>query len=344
MGGSGDWVVATSVKETFFLSNLALCALLIIFVARFRNALMAPATRISWAASGVGVLALFARGTIVPVEQLDRLLGGSNVINLVQNVLATVAFWLVLQAVMRRRESKLDKLRWLPLVGAVSAFTLAFFVIPDRGTTSRKFIIENVDQFALVAYASIYMLTIGTICTHLAVRACQQRGPVYLLFACGGALVALGCVVEVLFLFAEFGSFGSVELRAVLFHAFDPLFYFGVVLIAASIAILSARRGFRERRMRRGVRELEHALLSRGIDLPDSAVQHPLNGTVPDLDLLYRLTIVMRDHEAPMEIPWTQAERERLAWAETLVEEQVLALRVQGPLRTDEMILIAKRA
>ena len=39
-------------------------------------------------------------GVIAPLDDVDALLGASNYINLAQNVLATVAFWLLMQATL----------------------------------------------------------------------------------------------------------------------------------------------------------------------------------------------------------------------------------------------------
>ncbi|RDV44026.1 hypothetical protein DOE76_14935 [Leifsonia sp. ku-ls] len=80
------------------LQTAALLILAVVFLARTLSAVREPRSRLSWLASGAGTLALLTLGTAIPQPVVDGWIGGQNWLNLVQNVLCTVAFWLVTQA------------------------------------------------------------------------------------------------------------------------------------------------------------------------------------------------------------------------------------------------------
>ena len=101
------------------LQTAALIILAVVFLARTPSAVREPRSRLSWLASGAGTLALLTLGTAIPQTVLDGWIGVQNWLNLVQNVLCTVAFWLVAEAAISQ-DGRRRTLRWWPLLAALA--------------------------------------------------------------------------------------------------------------------------------------------------------------------------------------------------------------------------------
>ncbi|MDF2990561.1 MAG: acyl-CoA dehydrogenase [Microbacterium sp.] len=126
---------------TVILIDVALAGLLLVVIARARVAWHQPRARIAWLAALLGVIALLTQGTIVPLSAMDAVLGGTNILKLVQNVLTMVALWLGIQAGTAPATARIRTLRWgFPLTLA-AIFAIVFFVaMPDRGPSSFLFL------------------------------------------------------------------------------------------------------------------------------------------------------------------------------------------------------------
>jgi hypothetical protein len=207
--------------------------------------------RASWAATGVGALGLLTLGAVVPQRDLDALLGGTNVINLVQNTAATAAFWLLFRGSVRDVDRRPVLAHPLALVAMCAAFTVPFLFIRDRGDTVFTFIVDEIDQTATWLYASVYMACVAAIVTTTLARGVLGSRGALVVFRVGLSLVALASVEEIVSLTADHFVLGSVLLRDVLRAAFDPPFYLGIVLMVAAMASMTVRRWVREARLRR---------------------------------------------------------------------------------------------
>lgn len=293
------------------LSSLAFAALAFIFIFRARNALRSPAVRISWLASGVGAAAMFTRGTVIPLNALDAWLGGTNLINLVQNLAAATAFWLVMQAVTSSN-STLRTLRWRPLVLGLVAFTIPFFLI-NRGSTEEDFIVARSDQPALFIYASIYMAMVAVICTYLMLKIWSGRTVTHWILVGGSGLVALASTIEIVYLAAKCFNWWSPETQHTIGLLFDPLFYGGVVLIATSIARWAVQRAWRARRIRTATTTLERLLAAHSPQHDGASQRKPAPADERTaLNYLYEQLIAAHDYarhdpDALREADWEAA-------------------------------------
>src|SRR4051794_27861253 len=82
------------------IETVAFLALLLLTLIRLPSAIREPYSRLTWIATITGLAAIFMVGVVVPLTIVDGWLGGTNVANLLQNILATAAFWFVMQAAL----------------------------------------------------------------------------------------------------------------------------------------------------------------------------------------------------------------------------------------------------
>ncbi|WP_267419757.1 MULTISPECIES: hypothetical protein [unclassified Curtobacterium] len=244
------------------------CAALI-FLLRARHVWRNPQGRATWAATGVGALGLLTLGSVVPQRDLDALLGGTNVINLAQNLLAATAFWLMLRASTQDLPERPLLARPLSIVVMLAAFTVPFLFIQDRGGTVFTFLIDELHQTPAWLYGTIYMCVVGALAASTLVRGVLRSPGALVVFRVGLVLVLVASVDELLSMAADhFGLFDEPT-RVVLRFLFDPPFYVGIVLIVAAMASLTMRRWSRDAEYVRHGRRLEriarrHGLRGRG--------------------------------------------------------------------------------
>ncbi|MBO1741052.1 hypothetical protein [Leifsonia sp. TF02-11] len=294
------------------LKTAATIILALVFVLRTPSAIREPRSRLSWFASGVGTLALLTLGTVIPQPVIDGWIGGENWINLAQNLLCTIAFWLVTQAAISQ-DGQRRRLRWWPLALALIAFTIPFLFITDRGTTDHYFIPHRTGQTAMGLYASIYMATIAAISFELLRGVRNRQARSYWLFRIGAALVIVASLDEIVFLtFARF-QMAPPFIIELLNMAFDPFFYVGVILIVAGIASFTTTRSVRELRLQAKLFLLGRVLARRGLPRPQS---------VPSTDTIGRVydhVITIRDQETMAEITLSRGEVILVSGAERFV-------------------------
>ncbi|WP_263091362.1 hypothetical protein [Curtobacterium sp. RIT-PI-V] len=264
------------------------CAALI-FLARTPYVLRNPRGRAAWGATGVGALGLLTLGSVVPQTVLDGALGGTNLINLVQNVCATAAFWLMLRASTSDLPKRPGLASPLALLVVVVAFAVPFFAVRDRGGTDFHFIVREIHQPAMWLYGSVYMVGVGVIAA-ATLRYGVLRNPVALVvFRVGLSLVVIASIDELLSLTADHFGWFPAPLRDGLRLGFDPPFYLGIVLIVVAMASLTFRRWWRDVTCRR-----HHRLLRRIVR------RHELRAVERDGDVqarTYDLVIAIRDAE-----------------------------------------------
>lgn len=244
--------------------------LAVTFIARIPSGIKSRYARLSWLACGVGTVAIFTLGPIVPVSVIDGFLGGTNVIYLVQCWLALLAFSLITEAARFAggRENQAPRRNWLTLIYGL-LIVVPFLFIDDRAGTDQLFIHNRADQFAAVACASIYMVGIAFMAIRLLVHVSGKRAAGYWLFRVGSIMVVIAIVVEISGLLSARLQLPA-SLTAALWTVFDPFFYTGVILIVGGVVWFWSARHLRSQRAARRIRELQSILTQRGLALPTS--------------------------------------------------------------------------
>jgi len=286
---------------TVLLIDAALVGLLTVVVARAALAFRQPRARIAWLAAFLGSLALLTQGTVIPLEYLDGLLGGSNVLKLVQNVLTMIALWLGIQVGTAPAHARIRTLPWGPPTILAGMFTLAFVLIPERGATSFQFVEVGADASTSIwLYGVVHMVGIALIGL-LLFRSARAAWPTpKRFFRVGAIAIVIACATEVLDLtLTRFGD----PIPAVT-ALFDPLFYLGVLgLVGGAMAAWGATRRIRLRGEKLQAR-LES--VAQGRHITDFAPM-PTHGSTEDR--LYSLRVGVEDDAIARSEPLGDEER-----------------------------------
>ncbi|SDP06689.1 hypothetical protein SAMN04487848_3146 [Microbacterium sp. ru370.1] len=287
---------------TVLLIDAALVALLLLVVGRARAARRQPRARIAWLAGVVGAVALLTQGTVIPLGVLDALLGGSNILKLVQGVLTMVALWLGIQAGIAPVTARVSTLRWrVPAILAV-VFAVVFFVaMPVRPGTSFRFIEDAVaTSTGAWVYGVVHMAGIALVGTMLCVSARVSLPGVRWFFRAGAIGIVLGCVSEIVDLTLT-RFFTPVPVVSALF---DPLFYLGVLAFVVGIFRASRVTGRIRRRAAALLEEIDAVAERRGVaSLPGLADD-------PSVDTrLHALRVAVEDHAIASSSPLDATER-----------------------------------
>lgn len=218
-------------KLLLFALLTALCLL------RIPSVVKVPESRASWVASMFGLAALYVLGTVTPLEDIDRYLGGVNVTNLLQAVFALLAIFFFNDSV--RRLANVPVARWTyyaPLL-SIPVMIVSFALIEDKAPTAADFIDIRMGQLATAAYSGTYMLALlFTVLRIIYMLRHKARG-IYATFSVGLLVVAVAvsCHIAyvVLFQFSPWTALAR-EIGA----WFDRLFYLGLSVTAAGWLIL----------------------------------------------------------------------------------------------------------
>lgn len=248
---------------TVILIDVALAGLLLVVALRARVAWRQPRARIAWSAALIGSIALLTQGTVVPLELLDGLLGGTNVLKLVQNVLTMVALWLGIQAGTAPVTARIRTLRWWFPASLAALFAVVFFVaVPERGSSSFLFL-ENlaVTSTGAWAYGVLHMAGIALVGLLLFRSARPSLPKPRVFFRVGAVGIVLGCVSEIVDLTLS----RFFEPDAVVSALFDPLFYLGVVSFVIGIFVASRSATTIRRRGEDLLARLEPVARERGV-------------------------------------------------------------------------------
>ncbi|MDQ1135696.1 hypothetical protein QE410_000495 [Microbacterium sp. SORGH_AS 1204] len=287
---------------TVVLIDVALVGLLAVVVGRAGAAWRHPRARIAWLGALVGAIALLTQGTVIPLPVLDGLLGGTNVLKLVQNILTMVSLWLGIQAGTAPVTARVRTLRWRFPVLVGILFAVVFFVaMPERGPSSFH-VIENAVPTSTGAwlYGVVHMAGIALVAVLLFRSANASLPSVRPLFQVGAVGIALGCLTEIVDLTLT-RFFHPNDVVSVLF---DPLFYLGVVVFVAGI--------LRASRAASTIRRRGESLLRRLGDLARQRGVQRLAVLSPDAALdsrLHALRVAVEDAAIATSVPLTAAQR-----------------------------------
>lgn len=298
------------------IESVAFLALLILTLIRLPSAVRQPSSRLTWLATITGLAAVFMVGVFVPLPVIDGWLGGSNVANLMQNALAITAFWFVMEAARTLDGSRFNRSSLWELPAMIATFTVPFFLIADRGSTSTDFIKVTADQAGLWAYASIYMGWVVVIMTRM-LRGVRGRQPrPYLLIRVGAWAIIVASLIEIAYLTLRVLGQGRTQAVEFVGALFTIPFYGGVVLVCAGIIVFSIGRAGRKSMNAALGSLLTQANVSRGMVLTP----------IPDEDRVhetYRLAVRLTD--IANSEPLTRRERVLLRAAAQMLDRQMRA-------------------
>lgn len=287
---------------TVLLIDVALVGLALVVVTRARAAWRQPRSRIAWLAALLGMIALLTQGTVVPLPAMDALLGGTNVLKLVQNVLTMIAIWLGIQAGTAPATARIRTLRWGFPLALAGVFVVVFFVaMPSRGPSSFLFL-ETAAATSTGAwvYGVLHMAGIGLVGV-LLYRSARGSLPVTRrLFRIGAVGIVLGCFSEIVDLTLT-RFLVPIEVVSALF---DPLFYLGVVSFVMGIFAASRTTVMIRRRGESLLGRLEALARERALTLPDAL------GGAPDVDArLHTLRVAVEDEAIATSTPLSGEQR-----------------------------------
>ncbi len=298
------------------IETVAFLALLVLTLMRLPSAVREPSSRLTWFATMAGLGAVFMVGVVVPIPVVDGWLSGSNVVNLVQNLLATTAFWFVMQASRTLDGTRFHRRSLWELPAMLVSFTVPFFLIADRGPTSDEFIKENAGQLGLWAYASIYMAWVIVIMTRMLVGIRRRTPRPYLLIRVGAWAIIAASLLEIVYLTLRVARQDRTPATEFVGHLFTIPFYGGVVLVCSGIIVFAIARVIRRPVHAALSRLLKRANVGRGMTL----------ATIPDEDPVheaYRLAVRLTDIANSQ--PLTARERVLLRAAAEVLDRQMKA-------------------
>ena len=298
------------------IETVAFLALLALTLMRLPSAVREPSSRLTWFATMAGLGAVFMVGVVVSIPVVDGWLGGSNVVNLVQNLLATTVFWFVMQASRTLDGTRFHRRSLWELPAMLVSFTIPFFLIPDRGPTSGDFVKEHAAQLGLWAYASIYMAWVVVIMIRM-LAGIQRRTPrPYVLIRVGAWAIIAASLVEIVYLTLRVARQGQTPAVEFVGNLFTIPFYGGVVLVCSGIIVFAMARAIRRPVHAALGRLLKRANVGRGMTL----------AAIPDEDPVheaYRLAVRLTDIANSQ--PLTARERVLLRAAAEVLDRQMKA-------------------
>ncbi len=259
----------------------------------------------SWLATVFAVPALLTRGAVIPIEELDRWLGGQNIIFLVQCWFATFAFWAIGEAARARigAESQLARHVWVPFAWS-AVYTVPFFLISQRTPTELFFIDAHVTDPAAVTCGILYIGGITALCLDILKNLRGRRSMPHALLKLGAAAVAGGSILWGLAIAIH--HMMKLERSQILwmYLGFDVLFYPGVVLLALGLVSFAVQRRLRAHGARTRLRYVTTLATANGLELELLAADEPHQ--------LFDAMVQMRDSAMLGVIAFTAAEEVKL--------------------------------
>lgn len=290
--------------------------LIAVLIARIPAAVRNRESWMTWLAVLLACLAIMTLGPVIPIEVLDSWLGGTNIVWLVQCVLATFAFWAFAEAAKAIDGIGAHPLRTIPVpVLGCALFTLPFFLSRNRGPTVEHF--SRVHAYDLTIYVSAltYMAGLCWIVGGIVRASRGHTAPGHRLFRTGGVAIIGGCIVEAITMTVDHLRIGNPALVHIAYWGFDVLFYPGVILIVSGMVYFSIRRISRACRIRRRADNLRKIITQNGLPSLDDEVGHPA-----DTYTVYSLLIRINDHRILGNLTLSPIEATLVADSEAWVE------------------------
>lgn len=269
------------------LQTVSFIVLAAAFCLRIPRAIRHTEVRLTWAATGVGALALLTLGTLVPQAVLDGPLGGHNLLKLVQTSLALVAIWLDAQAAIALSPTG-HRMTTMSLAVIVALPAVPFLLIHRTEPTNQHFLDQNIRQFPAWLYATLYLAALVYVATRLLIAFRHHRGIGARLIKPGALAMITASVVETVNFTIELLGPRHSRAAPVLSTGFNLLFYLGICAMSMGIIAYASTRTLRQWQIARTVRRLETA---------DAARQpvRPSRTSLSQLAQLYVATVGVRD-------------------------------------------------
>lgn len=316
----------------FRLETIAFLALLALTLLRLPAAVREPSSRLTWFATITGLGAIFMVGVVVPLPVVDGLLGGSNIANLIQNLLATTAFWFVMQASRTLDGTRFDPRSLWELPAMFLSFTIPFLLIADPGPTSDDFVKEKAGEWGLWAYASIYMGWVVVIMARM-LRGIHGRAPrPYVLIRIGAWSILIASCIEIVYLTVRLAGTGRTAPVEFVGNLFTIPFYGGVLLVCAGIITFAIARVSRRPIHSALGRLLKRANVVRGMALTAFPDEDPVHEA-------YRLAVRLTD--IANSEPLSKSEQVLLRATAEMLDRQMRAPAVARMSSADPKVVIA---
>lgn len=288
-----------------------------VLIFRVPAAVRTLSSRMTWISVLLAIFAMVALGTVVPIDQADALLGGSNVIWLMQCILATLAFWAFSEAALSVDEGGEHRFPARSVIAPLAwcvAFTVPFLLSSGRGTTVVHFSRVHATDLWVFVSAVIYMAGVSWMVARIVRISFSRVEAGYRLFTVGSVLIVLACVCEAVVMILV--RFAVLDSHTGCYLLFEVMFYPGVVCIAVGMLWFSLRRRLRLREIRTRADRLRRILRDRGIELPG-------DDKVNDTYAVYALLVRITDHRVLGDLVLTRQEARIVDAAETWVEEDL---------------------
>lgn len=296
----------------------AFVAVALTFSLRASTAVRKPEARKTWLACGVGAIGLFCLGAVLPLADVDAAVGGSNGYYLIMCISAIVAFSLMAGSVLDEDQQRPHK--WWPVALLVLAFSVPF-LLTDRGHTSSKFTHDQVGQLSMLLCCAIYFSGLSVICGNLIWRLRKSPMRAFWPIIVGASFVIAAAAAETASMTADHYSLLPPTVIADGYLLFTPLFFPGVIFMAAGIVSFGFRKRIRDRKTRSSTDDLRETLATHEITPPrmDGG-----NESEDQLMRLWLLVVRLRDAEAAGAAVLSVEQLRHLDQAETLLEKQLI--------------------
>lgn len=215
--------------------------LIALFLLRTPVALRQPQQRPAWIATGAGILGLLTVGAVVPLEDIDTLLGGANIVSLGKTVLPTIAFWFLRDAIRLQISPPRPRGNRLVLLTLVVAQVIAFVLVPSREGTDENFVNHAVLSPAGLIWALLYTGGVLWIAATAAVEAFSIFKSVFGLFVIGAFMIAAACLALAIHCVLVLARVLPPRSDDALTTIFALFFYTGIVFAAFGFVVLVTR-------------------------------------------------------------------------------------------------------
>lgn len=273
------------------LSTLMLYLTALILVLRGPYALRAKASRPGWLAGAFGLLAVICLGFVVPVPEIDALLGSRGYWNLLGATSTTLSFHFMYQAILIYT-SRTAPRRYHPfLILGILSYSTSFILIAGEQTfrSVEEFIAALIDQPWTALYLTIYLGAVTTISllSLEAVLHSRQRSKVFIV---GFSLVAIGNMIDICLLWLQHTRSIGSQASVLLYSSYVAAFFIGAIILCIGFLRGSIRS------LRKYCAFLYYALRLRRIlqrtEVEQSTVAHALRD--PKI-ACYQTLILLRD-------------------------------------------------
>lgn len=214
------------------LSTLMLYLTAFILVLRGPYALRAKASRPGWLAGAFGLLAVICLGFVVPVPEIDALLGSRGYWNLLGATSTTLSFHFMYQAILIHTSTTAPRRYRQFLILGILSYSASFLLIAGEKTfmSVEEFIAALIDQPWTALYLSIYLGADATI-SLLSLKAVLRSPQRSKVFTAGFSLVALGNTIDICLLWLQHTRSVSGQTAVLLYSSYVAAFFAGAIIL-----------------------------------------------------------------------------------------------------------------